>query len=234
MIKKKIIGIPGYKISDDVGFGAGINHLEFISKFGNARIIMPWEEYVDVDMLYLPGGLDLDPMDYGEIPGYATSHTDVHKEFFFKHRLHKYVAKKIPIFGVCLGMQQLGVMFGSKMTQNTDFHAQSTDRWQEAHPVFDYEMLAKAVDEEDLEDIGFSVNSHHHQYIGDLDLGEDLKALYVSTNEDFQKDISTSPYIVEMFKHNTLPIYGVQWHPEELYDSETVEIIKDLLSNKKK
>ena len=56
------IGIPAYKV--DSNFGCGLTHLEFISQYGNPRIILPWEENVPVDALYLPGGLDLNPSSY--------------------------------------------------------------------------------------------------------------------------------------------------------------------------
>ena len=82
---KPVIGIPGYKV--DTNFGVGIANLEFVSTFGNPRIILPWEEDVPIDVLYLTGGLDVNPTSYGEVPGFKTSNTDVFKQFFFEKRL---------------------------------------------------------------------------------------------------------------------------------------------------
>ena len=70
MNQKKTIGIPGYKGTDSNNFGVGNNYLSFCQKLGyNPRIIMPWEEYVEVDMLLLPGGMDISPVNYDSIPG---------------------------------------------------------------------------------------------------------------------------------------------------------------------
>jgi gamma-glutamyl-gamma-aminobutyrate hydrolase PuuD len=223
-MNKKVIGIPGYKSKDDSSYGAGVNHLEFISKFGYPRIIMPWEEDTEIDALYLPGGLDLSPSSYGAIPRYNTSNQDVFKEFFFKQRLENYVQKQIPIIGICLGMQQLGVYFGSKLTQDLIFHAQSDSRWATAHDLFPADRINRKVGK---------VNSHHHQGILLKDLSGELIPLYLSENED--KDLEESlgntdcGHIVEVFRHASLPILGFQYHPEEFYDSLSIDLIKDLL-----
>jgi len=96
------IGCPAYKT--DTSIGVGVTHLEFISQYGIPRIILPEEENVDIDALYLPGGLDVNPSSYGEIPGFKTSNTDVFKQFFFDKRLLSYVDRRIPIFGICAGL----------------------------------------------------------------------------------------------------------------------------------
>lgn len=104
MKKNKTIGIVGYSLGDN-SFGAGKLHLDYISNFGKPRILMPSDEDVqDIDLLYLPGGLDLNPSNYGQAPGFFTSNSDVHKEYFYRVMLPKYVEANIPIFGVCLGI----------------------------------------------------------------------------------------------------------------------------------
>ena len=217
-MKSKTIGIPGYKT--DISFGAGINHLEFISNFGNAKIIMPWEKYVKVDLLYLPGGLDTAPSNYGEVPRYNTSNQDVMKEFFFRNRLKNYIEAGTPIFGVCLGMQELAVYFGSKLTQDFIYHSQSDDRWETAHCVWNPN---NAKDK-------FEVNSHHHQGVLMSQLSDELEALYITECEEpFIK--SDTDWIVEAFQHKSLPIMGLQWHPEECYDNFSINSMRGLLQN---
>jgi len=217
-MKQKLIGIPASRIGE-TGFGATINYLEFISKFGVPRIIMPWEEYVEVDLLLLPGGMDTNPTNYGEIPSFNAGHIDVFKEFFFKERLKNYIGKTA-IFGICLGMQQLGIHFGSKLTQHSLFHAESPDRWQAGHEV----RVSESPETK------FKINSHHHQYIGNKDLSKELKPLFEADNEDHAKKMSKSQFIIEGFQHKELPIVGLQWHPEEFYDEYSIAIIRNLLS----
>lgn len=231
MKTNKVIGIPGYKYKDD-HFGVGINHIEFVNQFGNPRIIMPWEPFVQVDMLYLPGGLDVNPAHSGSVPSFATSNQDVFKEWFYTQRLKAYIDANIPIFGVCLGMQMLATYFGGVITQNLLFHKTSTDRWTTAHNVYPakFENLPFNVNAYKR----FAVNSHHHQaltvsgLIKDGVSNPDILPLFYTRNAD---DYFTNEgYIIEAIAIKDKPIVGVQWHPEENFDNFSIETINTLLT----
>lgn len=234
-MKKKIIGIPGYNYAGKgEHFGAGANHLQFISRFGNARIIMPWEEYVEgLDMLYLPGGLDTSPGNYGNSPEYKTTNQDVNKEFFYKHRLDKYIENNIPIFGVCLGSQMIAAKFGGKLTQDLVYHEQSSERWKTAHKISPFEADKKGNFTYGLKTLWtynmskYEVNSHHHQALTVEGLSDEIEPIFVTNNND---DFFTGDGdIIEAFKIRDRVIFGVQWHPEELYDVFSINIIRDIL-----
>ena len=74
--KQFVIGIPGWKTGDS-SFGCGVNHLDFISKFGTPRILFPQDDDLDIDLLYLPGGPDITPSSYGAYPRFRTGNPDV-------------------------------------------------------------------------------------------------------------------------------------------------------------
>jgi putative glutamine amidotransferase len=229
----KIIGIPGYKGTDSNNFGVGNNYLNFFQKNGyNPRIIMPWEEYVKVDMLLLPGGMDVSPTNYNQIPEFGCGNQDVFKEFFFKERLPHYVEKNIPILGICLGMQQLASYFGSELIQDLIYHKQSSKRWETAHNVFyaNDTTLSGIFPNKVNSKNGFEVNSHHHQGVTVECLSDALEPLLICELEGI--DTRKGKILVEAFKHKTLPIYGVQWHPEELYDNFTINLISELTNIK--
>ena len=242
---KKTIGIPGYAGRDSKNFGVANTYLKFASEFGNPRIIMPWEEKVDVDLLLLPGGLDTAPSNYGQIPSFDTSNQDVFKEFFFKERLKNYIGNT-PIFGICLGFQQLCVYFGSELKQDLMYHAQSQERGALAHYVYESliykdvkdndtgEMIYKCVKQK-RNHLEFKVNSHHHQAVLSSTISHDLNPLlfakmygydHVSESIKIEND---NVFIVEAMHHRELPIAGVQWHPEEIYDFYSRELILKLL-----
>lgn len=217
MAKKKIIGIPGYV--SDTNFGAGKTHLEYISQFGNPRIIMPHEELVKVDLLYLPGGADMNPANYGEYPSFYTQGQDVFKEYFFRERLKNYVKEDIPIFGVCLGFQSIAVHFGAKLTQHLLYHPSSPGRREEGHKVKTMDAQGKVMDT-------FPVNSHHHQ---GLLMSQVPDCFNIIAVEDYKKDEKDCDHVVEALMHKDKLIGGVQWHPEEWYDSFSDRMIRAFL-----
>lgn len=195
--RKPKIGIPGWKIGES-SFGCGINHLDFISEFGDPKILFPQDDNEEIDMLYLPGGPDVSPSAYGQNPGFYTGNSDLFREHFFNKNLGKYIEKGVPVFGICLGMQMLNIHFGGTLTQEMRYHAQSSGRWQKGHEVF---ICGKPRNKDNK----FEVNSHHHQAVTLNDLEEDvLIPLAYADNEDDDKNP-----IIEAFRHKTLPIVGI-------------------------
>ena len=92
------------------------------------------------------------------------------------------------------------------LTQDLPDHPESRERGEDAHDV--YSVKSGKV---------FKVNSHHHQGIYLKNLGEELSP-YAVFNHSKKLAVSDYSYnLVEAMKHKTLPIAGVQWHPEEYY-----------------
>jgi putative glutamine amidotransferase len=222
-MKRALIGIPGSKSSTQ--FGASENHLEFIEHFGDAVIIMPFETQEDLrryDAIYMPGGLDLNPTAYRKSPSYKNSNIDVFKEHFYKVQLPWVIQNGTPVFGVCLGMQSIAAYFGATLTRNLLFHAQSPNRWEVAHQVFPTEHCVK------YGGTIMEVNSHHHQALtqSGLDKGSPIIPLYYAPNEDSK--IKKQGDIIEAITIDGKNIFGVQWHPEELYDDFSINILTSL------
>ena len=214
-----VIGIVGYRSADGSMFGAGCNYLEFISRFGRPRIIFPSDGLIDVDLLVLPGGLDIAPQSFGAEPGFKTNNQDVFKQFFFDKRLSLYIDAGIPVFGICLGFQMLAVYFGSLLEQHLWLHAQSPARHIAAHLA---EPLAEA---SHYGTQPFEVNSHHHQGVFLTGLSAELEPLALA-----KYNIYSDEMLVEAFRHKHKPIMAVQWHPEEWLDKFSCMMMQDLLS----
>ena len=215
----KTIGIVGYRSEDGTVFGAGCNYLELIARFGKPYIIFPGEELADIDLLILPGGLDIAPQSFGTAPTLKTGHQDVFKQFFYDKRLSLYVDANIPIFGICLGFQMLAVYFGSALEQHLWRHPQSAGRSIAGHFAEPLPEAARYATQP------FEVNSHHHQGVFLHGLSPELEPLALAKSAP-DSDIM----LAEAFRHRSKPIMAVQWHPEEWFDDFSCKMIDDLLS----
>jgi len=221
MSNKKRILCPGWSTGDQ-SWGVTKPYLEFFSQYGQVEILTPRKEIVEGDLLILPGWLDVSPRDYKHVPGFYTGNTDVYKDYFMHQNLPQYIEMKMPIFGICLGFQQLCVTFGSQLTQHM-YHPTSSPRNELTHlirPVVGFDAEKGYLMPADKKK-GFKVNSLHHQGVHQYELGEDLQPLY----------LDEQGWFVEIVKHKTLPIAGVQFHPEELdYIPQVDGLIKSLLN----
>lgn len=211
---KKVIGIPGWSTGEN-SFGCTKTYLHWLSQFGDIRIIMPFEDFVDVDLLVLPGGPDLQPANYGQAPSWYTGSAEPFKEYFYREKLKLYVEKQTPIFGICLGFQMLNVFFGGSLEQHLLYHPSSKDRREAGHKI---KFVGRKT--------AVEVNSHHHQGILKSQVSKDFEIIAV---EDFKDTEAHLDLVVEAIWHKKLPIAGVQWHPEEWYDVYSENAIKGLL-----
>lgn len=219
MSSKKKIGIVGWNTGDN-SFGITKPYAEFFGHFGQLIILGPDPEPVDLDLLVLPGGKDISSFLYGRRPSFYNSDADVMKEYFMNITLPKYIRKGTPIFGICLGMQQINVHFGGKMLQNIAHEYSTESRGEKVHDLyFHTEDFAKY---NGTGKKAYKVNSLHHQAVDPRYIPECLEI--VATDGDDKNPI------VEIIRHRELPIVGVQYHPEEIVDSVSISLITQLLN----
>jgi putative glutamine amidotransferase len=218
----KTIGIVGWKSQDH--FGVSIPYLEYLSRYGKVEILLPDEGIKEgLDLLILPGGPDVNPLSYGEVPGFKTGNQDVYKQYFFDNNLRKYIENNTPIFGICLGLQQIGVIFGCKLVQDMSYTPYSSPRGELVEELSinkpGLTRISQILKQRGTNiDQKIKVNSLHHQCIESIPDEFDVIATSKSTNT------------IEAIFHKTLPIAGVQWHPEEMGDNWiSRSIIKTLL-----
>ena len=120
------------------------------------------------------------------------------------------ISKKIPIFGVCRGMQVLNKFFKGKIvsSKNND------------HVKKDHEIIISDKKISDfLNQDQIIVNSFHKNIIKFEDVGESLNPFAIHKSDD----------TVEGFTHKELPITGVMWHPER---DQNFPLLKKLILNK--
>lgn len=115
------------------------------------------------------------------------------------------IIKKIPVFGVCRGMQVINNFFGGKKKKV------------KGHAGTNHEITFLCSDK--ISRHKFNVNSYHDEGIGLNQLSNDFKIRAISGDN-----------LVEAFSHKKFPIFGQMWHPERHnYDVKANKLFFDFL-----
>lgn len=154
------------------------------------------DELASCGALVLTGGGDVHPRLYGQ-PADGARGVDEARDMYELRLIDYALASEMPVFGICRGAQLLNVAFGGTLRQHIDGHSQvgGVDTLHETRTT-DAALCG-------LYGERFTVNSAHHQCVDRL--GEGLRAVQWA-------DDGT----VEAIRHERLPIFAVQWHPERL------------------
>ncbi len=153
------------------------------------------------DGLILCGGNDINPVYYGEEINGSVD-IDSERDAVEFDLLKAFVDADKPVMGVCRGFQLINVYFGGSLYQhirNANEHSSYSD-FDLIHPV----CASKNSIAGNLYGLDFKVNSFHHQAVNRL--GRGLKATMWSADAT----------VIEGFEHESLPVFGVQWHPERM------------------
>ena len=225
--KAPIIGLTGMRWPDGkkgdmfIMDKTQIHYIEAIQKSGGIPIVLPvLEEFnsdtikrqVDlVDAILIQGGIDITPSFYGEEPlpelDITCKQTDQNILEVIKYAKER----KIPLLGICKGMQLLNVSFGGTIYQDLKYagldsksHRQSEETITTPfHPIIVEKdgLLSKIIPNKEK----LNVNSYHHQAIKDLGKGLKIEA---KAEDGIIEAISG--------EGNEQWIFGVQFHPEQL------------------
>lgn len=151
-------------------------------------------EAVKWDALLLPGGGDLEPWRYGQ-ENTASRGLEPERDEAELRLLQEFTAAGKPVLGVCRGLQTINVFFGGTLVQDIPGHS----AWKEGDRLHGVRTASSRI----FWGEGPTVNSAHHQAADRL--GSGLRA--VQWAEDG---------VVEALRHERLPVWAVQWHPERL------------------
>ena len=162
-----------------------------------ARMLAP------LDALLLCGGEDVEPRRYGAAPSPRLGKVNLRRDAWEILLLDEAVKRRLPVFGICRGCQLINVYFGGTLWQDlpSERSGQIAHRSKELHPirVVQGSRLAGCLGKENL-----MVNTSHHQAVKDLAPG-------------FRAVAFAPDGVVEAIESDTLPIAGVQFHPERLF-----------------
>lgn len=154
------------------------------------------------DALLVPGGGDVHPRFYGEEITPLCGKPDEELDQTEIDLILGFASAGRPIFGICRGCQVINVAFGGTLVQ----HIESVI--EHAHTPQGDSIHATQVRPDSFVEAVYGpgtivTNSAHHQCVRDLAPG------FV----DVQR---TADHVIEAISHKTLPIWGVQWHPERM------------------
>ena len=157
------------------------------------------------DALVLPGSSqDMNPKLWGEEDQCSNNIND--ELDAVQWRLLEIASEhRIPVLGICRGMQFINVFFGGTLIQDLPCGQRHKAADPEnCHPIcnrvggFMWDLYGGLCE----------VNTRHHQGVGRI--GESLEAASFWIGEDGYE-------VVEAVAHRSLPVIGVQWHPERMF-----------------
>jgi len=127
-----------------------------------------------------------------------------------KEVIQKYATSK-PIFGVCLGQQAIGEVFGGKLENlSTVFHGVATT----ATILKEDEPLFKGIEKE------FEIGRYHSWVISKEDFPEVLEITSIDENGQIMS-----------VRHKFYDVCSVQFHPESVLTPMGKKIIKNWIEN---
>lgn len=157
-----------------------------------------------IDGVIMPGGADINPKTYGQ--SISSEHVydvdDLADEADIS--LVKYALEHgIPVLAICRGLQITNVALGGTLVQHMD-----TPHQHHVAPV----TIEKYVNELGLSSATVEASCYHHQMIDQVAQGLEVIGL------------SAEGYVEAVKIDAPAWAYGVQWHPEDNYDTNTAQL----------
>ncbi|CAN5871032.1 gamma-glutamyl-gamma-aminobutyrate hydrolase family protein [soil metagenome] len=175
--------------------------------------LIPNSEYIaavmdGLDGILLPGSdSDVDPRRYGHEPHKALGYVHSIKDETDLLVLAEIERSRLPLFGICFGMQVLNVSRGGTLVQDIASEIQGAIQHEQGFPRDVPSHRIRLLEESRLASLAerdaVAVNSHHHQAIETV--GRDLVA-----------SAWASDGLVEALEdpRSDRFVMAVQWHPE--------------------
>lgn len=179
------------------------NYLDALEQLGAEGVATERAcDYSDCAGLLLPGGADADPALYGQ-PNRGSEGINRALDDMQLRALDAFIQSGRPVLGVCRGLQLLNIYLGGTLIQHLPtYRAHSRDEGSDVDKAHATRAEAGSI-VAGLYGEAFTVNSNHHQAI-DIP-GRDL---WITQWAD--------DGTIEAAQHRTLPVWGVQFHPERM------------------
>ncbi len=174
--------------------------------------------YQRLDGLFLAGGVDMDPRNYGERRHPLCGNTDPERDWAEMALVRWAIEDKKPLLAVCRGIQVINVTSGGDLYQDLTNQLDTAikhDYWPLPATGYRRDSITHTVAVEGGSRLGrilgeatVPVNSMHHQAIRRL--GGGLRPSAVAPDGVIEGIESANGHFM----------VGVQWHPEDLADND--------------
>ncbi|MEA1994445.1 MAG: gamma-glutamyl-gamma-aminobutyrate hydrolase family protein [Euryarchaeota archaeon] len=198
-----------FPIKGVVSYYLPVYYVHALKKAGAVSFILPSTDtsaMESIDGLLISGGGDINPTSYGEEITTKITRLCPERDRFEIKMIKKAYKRDIPILGICRGIQMINIAFSGTLHQDipTDIrHMQPPPVYMPTHKIECKKWLKNILGDQIM------VNSFHHQCIKDLADG-------------FEANAKSSDGIIEGIQHKNKQIYGVQFHPEWMYEKYPV------------
>ncbi len=207
---RPLIGIaPSRK---DIYMRLSKHYLDAVWRAGGLGVILSYTEDKEklaeyaatFDGFLLSGGVDLDPVLYGEVKQFDSVEIDAERDAFELALLDAIYPTEKPILGICRGIQTLNVYLGGTLHQHMEGHSQTeSGRIRGQHvTILPGTMLSALVGKTET-----MVNTFHHQAIKDV-----APSLVVNA-------VSDDGFVEVVHDPNRRFLLATQFHPE-IYHAE--------------